>query len=235
MTNNNSCCKALVDKVPLLCDFCSSNLKESIEQNKSCVMYGKGQIIFYEGGPVTGVFFVYSGKVKVWKHSVHGHEQIVRLSKDGDILGYRGCIEKTNYALSATALEDSHICFIEKDIFLKSLKSNPELHLNILLYYIKELRNIERMLRNMTEMNVREKVAETLLIIKNAYGKELQGKATLGVKLLRQDIASIACISTDRLIKQLSEFKKEKMIAEKSKNITILNLKGLEEIVALYE
>ncbi len=143
-------------------------------------------------------------------------------------------LKKAKYALSATALEDSLICLIEKDIFFRFLKSNSELHLNILLSYTKELRTIERMLRNMTEMNVREKVAETLLMIKNAYGKNLQGKATLGVQLLREEIASIAGISTDRLIKQLSEFKKEKLIGEKRKKIIILDLKGLEEIVSLY-
>lgn len=234
MKNKIFHCENLTDSNPILKKYCNASLKFLIEHNNICTQYKKGQVIFYEDQLVTGIYFINSGKVKLWKEGIHGREQIVRFSKDGDIMGYRGCLEDTKYALSATILEDSIICFIEKDIFFKFLKDNSELHFNLLFYYTKELRKIESRLRDMAEMNVREKVAEALLIIKKAFGMEPSDNMTMNVQLARQDIASIAGISTDQTIKQLAQFKEEKLIDTEGKKIKILNQKGLQGIIASY-
>lgn len=233
MKNNHSDCSDSINLNPILRKYCTPSQKKLLEETKTCVIFKKDQIIFYEDHPVSGVYLIFSGKVKLWKEGIHTHEQIVRFSKDGDLLGYRGCLEDTRYALSATALEDTRVCFIEKDIFFQSLKTNTELHLNILLNYVKNLRRIETRLRDMAEMNVREKVAEALIIAHNAFGTE-KDKITLAVQLTRQDIAAVAGISTDQVIKQLSQLKQENIIDTTRKEIKILDLEELKKIIALY-
>ena len=85
-------------KIP--CAFCH-NLSESafgdlsredLEQltlAKTCIRYKKGQTLFYEGTRPLGIFCINTGKVKVYKISSDGKEQILYLSKPGDYLGYR--------------------------------------------------------------------------------------------------------------------------------------------------
>ncbi|MCX6311422.1 MAG: helix-turn-helix domain-containing protein, partial [Bacteroidetes bacterium] len=102
-----------------------------------------------------------------------------------------------------------------------------------LWYYITQLEKTERRLRNMSEMNVREKTADCLLMMINEFGLE-KNKSTLNIKISRKDLASIAGISVDRLVKQLSEFEEEKIINASGQNINLLNKEKLQEVIAPY-
>ncbi|MFQ6611225.1 MAG: Crp/Fnr family transcriptional regulator [Fidelibacterota bacterium] len=226
------CCD-FIEKNPTLNRYCSHELKQTLEANKICHIYKKGQIIFFENQPVNGIYIINEGKVKLWKKGIYTHEQIIRFASDGDLMGYRACIDETNYALSATALDNVSICYIDKNTFFHTLKRNPVLHLELLKHYANNLRNIENRLRDMAEMNVREKVADALLIAINSFGLEQDGK-TINVTLLRSDIASIAGTSTDQVIKTLSQFKKEGIISTSGKKIIIENSPALEDIVSKF-
>ena len=70
-------------------------------------LYHKNQVIFYEGTPVSGIYLLIRGKVKIHKHGVLGRDQIVRMTRDGDVLTYRAVGGSERYAVSATAMEDS--------------------------------------------------------------------------------------------------------------------------------
>jgi len=233
MNNNGSSCSDSINLNPILREYCTPLQKKLLEETKNCLLVKKGQVIFYENHPVSGIYIIYSGKVKLWKEGIHRHEQIVGFVKEGGLLGYRGCIENTKYAVSSTALEDTRLCFIEKDIFFQSLKTNNELHINILLNYVKNLTTIEARLRDMAEMNTREKVADAIIIVYNAFGTE-KDNMTLAVQLARQDIAAVAGISTDQVIKQLSMLKQDGIIETLKKEIKILNLEALKDIITLY-
>lgn len=59
-------------------------------EHKSTIRCKKGQNFIIEGAPIHGLYFINHGKVKVAKTGLNGKEQIVRLTKDGDIIGHRG-------------------------------------------------------------------------------------------------------------------------------------------------
>ena len=84
--------------------------------------YKRGEIIFTEGQPVEGIYFLYKGKVKVHKQWGPEKELIIRFAMEGDIVGHRGFGAITTYPVSATALEPTIICFIEMDFFFLHLE-----------------------------------------------------------------------------------------------------------------
>ena len=117
------------------CFFCRLCLKEwlpAIEGNRMNFQLRKGETLFVEGDKVTGIFFVYAGKVKV--HKKWGDKElIVRFANQGAIVGHRGLGNNTVYPVSATAIEPVTVCFIDLDFFITTLKVNHEFTFQLMM------------------------------------------------------------------------------------------------------
>ena len=85
------------------------------------------------------------------------------------MLGLRGFAEK-QYLVSAATLEDSSLCFFEKQIFIKTIKANPEFALHLVEFYAQQLSSIEISRRNYSQLSTNAKIAESLLRIKDKFG-----------------------------------------------------------------
>jgi CRP-like cAMP-binding protein len=190
---------------------------------KSCSTYKKGQYIFSENGLPAGLFCVNNGKIKISKTGFDGKEQILRLAKSGDIVGYRALIANERYASSAVTLEDASICIIDKAYFFKSLETNPKLLFEVVKKMSRDLKEAEDHIVSLSQKNVRERMAEALLFLKATYGYEEDNK-TIDVSLTREEIADYVGTSTESCIRLLSEFNQDKIIALKGKKISIINL-----------
>lgn len=205
--------------------FCDLNDEEvsSINDNKGCTTYHKGQSIFHEGGFPNGLFCVNNGKIKIAKSGSEGKEQIVRLAREGDILGYRALLSGEKYSCSATALDDASICFIPKQIFFTLIDKNANLSKEMLKLLSHDLKKAEDKITDLAQKPVRERLAEALLFIKETYGLE-KDNTTLNVILSRDEIANIVGTATETAIRLLSEFKQDKILELTGKKISILNL-----------
>ena len=101
-----------------------------IGHNKETRLIKKGKPVFTEGDPVEGIFFMYSGWVKIHQQWTHPKELIIRFAGPGDIIGHRGLGDKRNYPVSATTLEDTVICFVSEEFLESCLRVNPGLVYN---------------------------------------------------------------------------------------------------------
>ncbi|HVU83344.1 MAG TPA: cyclic nucleotide-binding domain-containing protein, partial [Puia sp.] len=97
-----------------LCKRCLPEWLPAVEASRKTFYYKKGELIFREGEEVKGIYFIYSGKVKVHKKWGEEKELIIRFAQKGDILGHRGLGQQVgNYPISATALEPVQVCYID--------------------------------------------------------------------------------------------------------------------------
>jgi len=204
-------------------------------KKKSEIKYNKGQYIFKAGNNVFGLYFVKNGKIKVVSHGMNGKEQIVRLATNGHILGHRGFGGKLKevYPASAIALEDSVICFVDNDTIYEAFYFNVQFVIELMMFYSKELRAIEARMKYMAQMTVREKVAFALLYLKEIFGCDLNNQ-TLNINISREDISALCGTNENQVIRNLSEFEKEKLISKEGKKIRIVNEKELQKMVDLY-
>lgn len=216
--------------------FCVLNKDElsALSENKSFIFYKKGQIIFYEGNSPQGLFCIYSGKVKIHKLGHEGTDQILRLAKKGSIIGYRSLLSNENYHASATALEDSLICFFPKIVYENQIAKNPLIALQIVKLLSTDLKTAEVKAMNFVQKHVRERVSETLLKLRDFFGFE-EDNATLNTSLSRSSIANISGTSTESAIRILSELNKDKVIELDGKKIKIINIKELVKIANLID
>jgi len=219
-------------KDSLLCSLSEEELKK-LGTAKTCNTYKKGQIIFHEGNRPLGLFCLQTGKVKIYKTGINGKEQIVRMGKPGDFLGYRALVGEEFYSASAAAIEDCSICLIDKEVFFSVLQTNQELSWNLTKFLCHELRAAEDYMTDMAQKSVRERLAEVLLILKQKYGYDEADSTLLNSTLTREELASFVGTATETLIRLLSDMKKENVIELQGRKIKILNEQKLSDIANL--
>ena len=224
---------------PPVCELCKSRMdsifsnideeeKKKLSENKGCQKYKRGAVIFHEGQRPGGLFCISEGKVKVYKLGDEGREQIVRLDKPGDVLGYRALISGEPYKATASALEDCVVCFIPAQVIFDMLEENPEVSFRMMRIFSNDLKNAENRLTDFTQKPVRERLAQTLLSLLNSYGTTDEGN--LNIYLTRQEWANLMGTTTETAIRTISEFNKEGLINITGKKIAVNNKPKIEAL-----
>lgn len=213
---------------------CKGDELEDVSATKSCFTFKKGQVIFHEGTRPSGLHCISSGKVKVSKMGSDGKEQIIRLAKPGDVVGYRALMADTNYSASAVALDDAVVCFIPKSQFLELIATNNDFSSGLMKLFSKALGEAEERMVQMAYKPVRERLAEALLLLQKTYQQQEEAD-TFTIAISREDLASIVGTAKETTIRLLSEFKDEKIITTKGSSITILDPDKLFKICHLYD
>jgi len=203
-----------------------------LNYEKGCNYYKRGNIIFHESNKGNGVYCIYKGVVKLYKTGIDGREQIIRFAKEGDIIGYRSVLSNESACTSAKAINDVSLCFIPAKAFYTLVQDNRDFSLNLIQLSCKELGEANKFILDLAQKNVRERLAEVLLLLDETFGRDENGN--LKVNLTREEIANIVGTATESTIRLLSEFKKNKLIELNGRNIKILKEKELQRISDVY-
>jgi CRP-like cAMP-binding protein len=213
--------------------FTGNDWRKKINTERLTISLRKGDVLFREGDPVMGIFFIYRGKVKVYNTGSQKRTQIVRFAGSGSIVGHRGFGTLNKYPIGAAALEDSIVCFIPRQLFFDTLVDNPPLTMELLNFYADELRRAEKKLLSLSQMTVKQKLSECILTLSEIFGTTtIDGIEFLNVKLSRQDYADVIGSSIEEVIRTISQMKKEGLIMSDGKGIGLADLKRLKELIA---
>jgi CRP/FNR family transcriptional regulator len=195
--------------------------------NRKLIHYNKGESIFHEGDIVNGMYFIFSGLVKVHKKWSDDKELILRFAKDGAIVGHRGLGGDTIYPVSATVLAPSDICFVDLDFFTATLKVNPEYLFDLMMFFAAELKESEKRMRNIAHMNTKGRIGQSLLTLQDKFGSDAEG--FINIEISRQDLASYTGTTYETLFKIMNELAEEKAIHIDSKRTKLLDKPKLLE------
>ena len=209
----------------LIKKHCGDDCLEKYIEKKNTLVCRKGQNIIIEGAPVHGLYFVYSGKVKVFNTGIYGREQILRFAKSGEMLGQRGFSTHQYYPIGALALEDTTLCYFTMDLMREMLQTEPKISYDFMVFYAEELNRSETKVRKFAHMTVREKVIDSLLYINRKFG---QKNEFLNIMLSRKDLADFAGTTEEQVIRTLSILKKEGIITTVGKRIGIPDVEVLK-------
>lgn len=234
--NNPDSCENCINNKNRKSIFCCLEKDElkTLSSVKRNMLFKKGQIIFSEGNQPHGIFCIHSGKVKIHKLGDEGKEQIVRLAKTSNIIGYRSIFKNNCYYASATALEDTEVCYISKITITNLIKSNFNFSLSLIDLLSDDLKRAEEKITHMAQKHVRERIAEAILLLHEAYGLK-EDKETIDSSLTRREIANIAGTTTETSIRILSEFYKDGIIKLTGKDIKILDYPKLVNIANIFD
>ncbi len=201
---------------------------EDLADNSELQSYKKKQVVYREGSYPHELFFLKKGKVKIYKSNEFGKELITDLLTDGNFFGYTALFDDAKYAETAETLEESDICCISREDFDRLISNNKEVSQTFIRLLAKNVSEKEQQLLDLAYNSLRKRVADALLMLQEKYKKDNDKTV---IQISREDLANMAGIATESLIRTLSDFKSEKMIEVNGGKITIANEKKLSSLV----
>jgi CheY-like chemotaxis protein len=203
-----------------------NELKNFFDDEGEIMKYNKGDIIYKEGGHSNNIFLILKGIVKSHKMDENGKELITELHRADDFLGFTSFEEAIPYQESATAVEDVELAVVSKNTLKNILTKSNAVSLELMNVLAENLSDIKEQLLQMAYSSVRKKTASTIL----QFAEILNKNQNDNIKISRHDLASVAGIATESLIRTLSGFKKDGLIEIEGRNIRITDLEGLRHI-----
>jgi len=188
--------------------------------------YKKGDIIYKEGESSNFVYLVYKGKTKSFKIDEFGKELILNIHKGDDFIGMSAIIDNSHYYESIMAMENVEIIHVSKIKLQKILENSHKLSLEIFQLINENLTEVKEQLLQMAYGSMRRKTAKTILKFANI----MSHKPTDSINISRRDLAGVAGIATESLIRTLTDFKKKGILEIDGRNIKILDLEKLESV-----
>jgi len=212
----------------VFCDLEKDDLHE-VSRQKVTNLYKKGQTLFVEGNHPHGIFCISSGNIKLTQQGSDGKETLVRIVTRGDILGHRSLFSENTYRATATAMEDTRVCFIDKTFIMDMIKEQPSVALNVIEKLSRDMGAAEHRISSMHTKNVRERLAELLLLLQESHGIREDGRMRIDIRLTREEMATMIGTAPETLIRFVTEFKDEGLIEQEGKTLFVLNQNKLLE------
>lgn len=202
------------------------DLKNYIDDNGSEHSFKKGEIIFQQGNHSNYIYLINKGIVKCHRIDESGKELTTALYKEDDLFGFASLIQNIPHSESATAMENCELVAVPKEELIDVLNKNHKVNFDLINLLSDNIAEIKEQLLQMAYGSVRKKTAATIL----QFAEKMNKKNQESIKISRSDLASVAGIATESLIRTLSSFNKEGLIEIEGRNIKILKLEQLKYI-----
>jgi CRP/FNR family transcriptional regulator len=236
--NNNcgNCCnncrgELCASKVPI---FENLNNEELLEIVKTIdhKEYIKGDVIFTEGNIANTLYFINEGKIKLYKYTKDGKEQILHVLSEGDFFGELELIKPSKYGFNAKSIVDSKICTLTKDEMKDIMMGNPEIGIKVLETVGERLAKVESLAQNLATNDVDSRMAYLLTDLMEKYGEVMEDNISIKLPLSREDMASYIGVTRETISRKLKKFEDENLIKiVGTKNIIILDEEGLKDYI----
>lgn len=187
--------------------------------------YPKGASIFFEGEPGIGFYMVASGKVKIFKTSFDGREQILHIFGSGEPFGEVPVFHGNPFPANAVALNDSEVLFFPRAEFVGLIHSHPSLALNMLAVLALRLRRFTTQVENLSLKEVPGRLASYLHYLM----EEQQRQDQVVLDIPKGQLASLLGTSSETLSRIFSKMSEEGLIRVEGKTICILDGERLRE------
>ncbi|MCK4922952.1 MAG: Crp/Fnr family transcriptional regulator [Bacteroidales bacterium] len=191
-------------------------------------IFKKGEIISREGDEIKNFTYLKSGLVKLYR-SDGEKEQIIHIAKPYDYVSILSIFSQTKYQYSVTALEDSVTCHLEMSFVTEMAEKNSVFALDLMRRMSEISDKIIMEMLEIRKRNLRGRVAFMLLYFANEIFEEI----SFELPVSRKEIAEYIGMSTENVIRTLSEFRKDKIIKIFGKTIEIVDNDGLVRISRL--
>ena len=221
----------LIKQCPLLAGLKEEDLKKirAIGIPKKVV---KKEIIFSDGEEAKGFYIILSGKVKLYKISPEGKEQILHIVSAPEAFAEAALFLEGNYPAFAEALEDSQLFFIPAREFVQLIERNPKLSINMIVSLSQFLKKFTSLIEELSLKEVSSRLAKYLLDLSINARREGKDPTEVKLDLNKTQLASKLGTISETLSRTLGKLKAKGVIDVKKHHIKILDLTSLEDLAS---
>lgn len=226
---NSKSIQELLQKVPLFKDLTEYEMEPIVELANSRI-YRRGTHIFMQGDPLTNVYFIHQGKVKIYKTDFHGKEQIVNVLQPNDMFPHQGFFRKDDYPAHAEILEDAILIYIPIHSFENFLITHPEICVKLFRVLGDIIVDLQSRLEEKILHNTYEQIIMLLLRLARHYGKETKDNyIRIYTHFTNRELANMIGSSRETVSRTLTQLKKQKLLTTDKAGYFVVNTEKLED------
>lgn len=215
--------KACVSLVPIFNHLEEKQMDEVLETTKSA-SYKKGDTIYRSGDQSDSLYIVNKGKIRIYRLSESGKEQLVRILNPGDFTGELALFNEALHESFAEAMEETQVCMIKRSDLQEFLLKYPSISLKILAEFSNRLEQSEKQTTRFATEKVETRIA---LFLAECIDAETQSKEIV-LPMSKKNLASYLGTTPETISRKLSELEEAGYIKQwTNKKIEILDLDGL--------
>ena len=217
--------------VPLFAGLNEEELKE-IRTIAAAMQVEKRKILFSDCEESNGLYVLLSGKVKLYKVSPEGKEQIIHVISPPDTFAEASVFLKGSHPFYAETLSDCELLFFPKGDFHRVIKKSSRLSSNMTIALSQYVKRYASLIEDLSLKEVPSRIAKYLLDLSLKQSKEAKSPGEVELDLSRSQLASRLGTIRETLSKTLANMKAKKIIDVDKNRILILNRKALEKLGA---
>ena len=188
--------------------------------------FKKGETIYEKDKHANYFYLIKRGVVKAHRMDNQGKELITELYKEDDFFGNHANDPQSAYEDYATAMEDTQLYAMSREEFQKILSENSRIAMQLVEVLNNNLSELKQHLMEMAYGSVKKKTANTILL----FAEKIKKHPLKSIRISRADLAGVAGMAPESLIRTLSEFKKEGLIEIEGRNIKLLDSDALKNM-----
>ncbi len=188
--------------------------------------FNRGEMIFLEGDKGNGIYVVETGKIKVFKLSLDGKEQILHIYGPGHTFGEVPVFQGKSFPASAMTLEPAGIIFLPRDRFVELITSAPALAMNMLADLSSRLRGFTVQIEALSLKEVPARLAAYILTL----SKEHKNALRVSLPISKAQLSNLIGTTPETISRMLKKMGDAGLIQVQTRTIEILNKEGLKEL-----
>lgn len=220
----------VLEKTALLSGLSAAELKQ-LAQRTARKHYQPGELIFSEGDACSGLHIITEGKVRIFKTSASGREQVLAINVPGESVAELPVFDGGSYPASAMAIEPAEIAFISRRDFNAFCIEHPEVALKMLSVVGARLRRLVGIIEELSFTTIRQRLIAVL--VKLAQNEGRQGARGIEFQLpgTHQELANQLGTVRELISRNLMRLAAEGLIEVDARQIVVRNLKGLAALL----
>jgi CRP-like cAMP-binding protein len=188
------------------------------------IQYKKGEFVYCAGDQSDSLYIVREGKIRTYRLSETGKEQLVRILHPGDFTGVMALFNESTYEEYADTMEETHVCTIKRSDFQKLLEKYPVISLKLLAEISNRLEQAEKKITRFATERVEKRIA---LFFDECIDDKSQNQEFV-LPMSKKDLASYLGTTPETISRKIHEFEAAGYIKQKTqKRIEILDRDGL--------
>jgi len=190
----------------------------------------RGELLFLEGEPCAGLHLIVSGRVRIFKTSAEGKEQVLALMQAGHSFNEVPLLDGGLNPASAEAIEDTHVYMLSKDAMTQIIYAQPTVALAMLRIFAGRLRHLSLLVEELSFKHVTSRLAK-ILLDQVRQAPEGNGEAHAPHRITQQELAAMVGTAREVVARALKNLEKQGAIKVARQRIVIVNRKELERLI----
>lgn len=222
-----------LQKTPLFAELAEDELTY-IAERAIVRRFDSGQIIFSEGDVCPGLWVIESGRVRIFKTSPSGREQVLAVEGPGSSVAELPVFDGGKYPASAAAVSEASLVFVSKEDFQSLCLKHPQVALKVLRIVGRRLRGLVGIIEQLSFSTVRHRLA-ALLVRAARQGRHTSQGIEVTLAANNQELAARIGTVRELVSRNLSRLQAEDLIRVEGRNVIIPDLKALQDVLKDHE